>query len=393
MKSLQIAGNARYGGATYLMIGWSKYLLEQGCEVHALCTDERMMSEFRKTPAVRIIDSIFIPREISPVTDLRAFARLMALLRREHYDVVHTYTATPSFLGRVAARLAGVPVTVNHQGGWAVNEESSLPERLIFTPLEYLATLACTRNICVSHSEMQKAKELHLAPRRKLVTIVNGMNARPFVEAAQNKATRQTFREALKVSAEQVVIGNTGRLVPGKGNDVLIRALAHLNSLLPETPVVLALAGDGTDRERLEALIASLNLQDQVHLLGFYTDIPAFLAGIDIFVTPTFTEGMSISLLEAMAAACPIVASDIPANAELIKHEVTGLLSPVKSAEQTAHAIARLIKDPASATRWAKTAQQQVLDYYTLDRMFAETWELYQALYKGDVSAQVFAES
>ena len=379
MKTLQIVGNARYGGATYLMLEWSKYVLQKGWQVDVLSTDKTMIQELQKVPGIGVIDSIFIPREITLFDDLYAFQQLISLLRKERYDVVHTYTATPSFLGRMAARLVGVPVTVNHQGGWSVNEFSPLVEKIFYTPLEYIAVLASTKNICVSHSEAEKARQFHLAPQHKLVTIVNGMNPQPFLDATQNGA-RLSLRKELNLDEDHLIIGNTGRLVPGKGNETLIESMVYLQQLIPDRPFTLLLAGDGVDRDELEELIDRLNVRDRVRLLGFYENIPAFLAGIDIFVTPSLTEGLSIALLEAMASALPIISSSIPPNAELIEHEQTGLLVPVNAPQEIAQAVARFANEPALAQRCGNAARERALTDYTLDRMFQETWDLYTDL-------------
>ena len=388
IKSIQIAGNARYGGATYLMLEWCRYLLNKGCRVDALCTDAVMLKELRKIPEIRVVESIYIPREIRPITDLIAFKKTFELFCREQYDVVHTYTATPSFIGRMAARMARVPVIVNHQGGWAVNPTSSLPQRIFYTPLEYLGALASTKTICVSHAEARLAKQLNTAPRYKLVTISNGIKPERFVRAAKNNS-RQKMRQELGFSDSQILIGTTSRLVPGKGNEILIKALTHLKEINQKDPVTLLFAGDGIDRRKLENLANSLGLADQVRFLGFVEDIASFLAAVDYFAIATLTEGMSISLLEAMASAKPVVATSIPPNQELIHNKTTGLLVPVNSPTAMANAITRFMKNPVLAARCAMAAQQRVKNYYTLERMFDETWKLYVRLLNNKIPESV----
>lgn len=377
-KTLQIAGDSKYGGAGYLLIRWCEYLLAQGWSVDVLATDPVVVAELHKILGVRVVEYILIPREIAPKADLKALSHLSKLLLKEKYDVVHTYTSTPAFLGRIAARLAGVPVILNHQAGWPVNDSSSLAERLLYTPMEYMATLASTRGICVSRATIQQARAFHIAPLHKLTVICNGIRPEPFLNG--NGYSRRVLRDKLGLSDKHVLIGSTGRLVPLKDNDSLIQAMALLRSFAPGILLALALAGDGPERGKLEHLIRSLQLQDQVHLLGFCDDIPAFLSGVDIFVAPTLKEGLSVSILEAMAAAKPVVATSILPNIELIEHEVTGLLVPPKSPEQIARAIMRFVSEPNLAEHCAAAARQRVLERYTLDRMFEETWNLYVQL-------------
>ncbi|MEW5804098.1 MAG: glycosyltransferase family 4 protein [bacterium] len=382
LNTLQIVGDSKYGGATYLIIQWCKYLLDQRCQVEVLSTDAVTIREIRKIKGVRIREDIYIPRDIKPMTDGKAFIKLMRLFRHASYDVVHTYTATPGFLGRIAARMSGVPVILNHQAGWTVNDYSTLGERLFYTPLEYLATLASTKAICVSHAVNSQAHKLRIAPQSKLVTICNGIEPQPFMKTGNTAVEREALCKRLKISTDHVIIGNTGRLSAQKDNETLIRAMAVLKTILKDRRFTLVLVGDGPDRLKLATLVQSLKLTDQVRFLGFCQDIPSLLAGLDIFVNPSLWEGLSISLLEAMASARPIVTTSIPANAELIEHQVTGLTIPPKSPEHIAQAINRFVQDPEFAQKCARAARQRVVERYTIDRMFRETWDLYINLLK-----------
>jgi glycosyltransferase involved in cell wall biosynthesis len=363
-----------------LILEWCKYLREQGCEVDALSTDGKTIDELRKIEGVAVIESILIPRDIALLPDANALISLIKLLHRRHYDIVHTYTATPGFIGRIASRLAGTPVILHHQAGWTVTEFSSRKERILYAPLEYLASLASTRSICVSHAVAQQATVLKI-PKRKLVTICNGIAPEPFISAIRG-GFGFDFRRELGVSAECVLIGGTGRLAAQKDNATLIRSLVSLKALLPGKQVLLILAGDGPEKQKLESLAYSLGVSEQVRFLGFCANIPGLLGALDVFASSTLREGLSISLMEAMAAAKPIVTTSILPNAELIQHEITGLLVSPREPEQVAYAIARFVSDPDLAQRCGAAAQQRVLDHYTIDRMFQETWDLYMQLLK-----------
>jgi len=290
----------------------------------------------------------------------------------------------PGFLGRIVARMAGIPVILHHQAGWTVTSYSSVLERLFFTLLEYLAALASTKSLCVSHVIAQQAQRLHTAPRRKLVTICNGIDPQRFISVS-DKAIRIRTRRSLAIPEDHLVIGNTGRLVPEKDNETLIRSLLPLHSLIPESPFTLVLVGEGPERENLENLARSLGLSDKVLFLGFRKDIPALLAAMDIFAYPSLREGLSISLLEAMAAAKFVVASSIPPNAELIQPDSTGLLVPMKSPHHMARAIAWFVQNPRLAQRLAMTARHRVLAHYTLERTLQEAWDLYRKMFKEKV--------
>lgn len=376
-KTLQITGDSPYGGAGYLILRWCQFLVVNGWQVDVLATNPQWVAMLKEIPGLKVIEDILIPRDISPLKDARAFSKLIRLLRRTRYDVVHTYTATPGFVGRLAARAAGVPVIVHHQAGWTVTEFSTPLQRIIYTPLEYLAVAASTYSICVSHAVERQAHDLHIAPPKKLVVICNGINPQPFFEACQNGA-REMFRGRLGIPDGHLLIGNTGRLAPQKDNQTLIEAMRIFQTLQPETPFTLLIAGEGQERAELERLVDSLGLAGRVKLLGFVEDIPTFLAGVDMFISPSLWEGLSISLLEAMAAAKPIITTTILPNAELIEHEVNGLLVAPRRPDQIAEAVQRLWQDRALAVRCGEAARQRVVDHYSIERMFNETLELYQ---------------
>jgi len=376
IRTLQVVGNSAFGGGTYLIDEWSRYLIARGCYVDILSTDKKTIEYLKKVAGIGIIDSILIPRDISPIKDAQACFRLLKLLAEKRYDVVHTYTATPGFIGRTTARLMGVPVIVHHQAAWAVDEYSSFLKRLAFTPLEYFVTLISTKSICVSRATRSMAKRLHIAPDFKLATICNGIDHAKYIEA-RLRSRRGFFRAKLNIPEDHVLIGSTGRLAPQKDYPTLIKAFAKLPMFVPAKKLSLAIAGEGPDHQKLCTLATSLGVKDSVHLPGFIDDIPGFLSALDIFVSTSLREGLSISLLEAMAAELPIVASSIRPNAELIASGQEGLLVSPGSATETASAVAELIDNPQVSIGYANKARLRVVDEFSLDRMLDKTWKLY----------------
>ncbi len=378
MKILQVVGDSKFGGATYLILEWCKFLVSHNCDVAVLSTDALTIRELKKIPGVTVIDSIFIPRDVAPMADLRALAKLARLIGKKSYDVIHTHTSTPGFIGRLAACYAGAPVRLHSAHGWPVSEFSSLAERILYTPLENIASRISTRVICVSKAAVDQGARFHLALPKKLVAVCNGIDPTPFLQASEQAG--QSFRQELGLASDTIMIGNTSRLSPQKDVRSLVEAIPHLSGLMGKREFVVLLAGDGPLREELESLAARLAVASSIRFLGFRSDIPEFLAALDCFVSPSLWEGLSISLMEAMAAARPIVTTNIEPNAELIRHEKTGLLVPTRAPEAIAAAIARVITDRQLADRCAAAARARLLDRFTIRRMFDEQWRLYQEL-------------
>lgn len=376
MKILQIVGDSKYGGATYLIVSWCQFLLNKGCDVTLLTTDRSTISVAREVQGIKICDSILIPRDINVIQDIKALIQLQQFISENEYDIIHTHTSTPGFVGRLAAWLNRTPVRLHTAHGWPVTEATRWLARGIFTSAEYIAGIVSSRVICVSHATAYQGKKIYIVPQQKVVTICNGIEPEPFLHANHNESKNNT-RLALNIAPDYLLIGATGRLAEQKDMATLIRAVPFLKALLPDRPFLLLLAGDGPERAQLEALTHSLEISSYVRFLGFYTDIPGFLAALDIFVSSSLWEGLSISIMEAMASALPIVTTNILPNAELIEHEVTGLLVPPKSPEAIAQAIKRFIDEPELSNHCAENARKRLMERYTIDRMFQETWDLY----------------
>ncbi len=379
MKCLQIVGNSAYGGATYLILEWCRFLVAKGNQVDVLATDNTTVERLRSLRGVRTIEGVVIPREIDPLKDAAALRRLYKLIRAERYDVVHTYTATPGILGRIAGRIAGVPVIVHHQAAWSATEASSAIVRFFYGLIEGVALAASTKTICVGRAVEEEGRRAWFVLKSRLATIVNGINPSPFL-GERSCSDRTLTRRALGLTEHHAVVGNTGRLSPMKDNLTLIRALPMISDAVRGRPVALVLAGTGPSGPQLQEAAHALGCSNRVRFIGFCDDIPRFLNSLDVFATLSLREGLSISMLEAMAAARPIVASDIPPHSELIDHGSTGLLVQPRRPEQAAAAILKLLGNPELGKAMGTQARQAVLSRYTLDRMLEETWQLYISL-------------
>lgn len=379
MKSLQIVGDSTYGGGTTLLIHWCQFLIDHGWSVDIVTTDEKSIREFRKIPGLRVIDSIFIPRNVNVLNDLKALLQLLKLIRREKYDVIHTYSATPGFVGRLAGFLMRTHVTLHHQAGWTTNEPNSALKKFIFGVMENFAIAISTKSICVSHSTYAQGLAIPFVPKSKLTTICNGIEVKNF-DRMPSKIAKEILCKKIGVPENTILIGNASRLAEQKDNGSLIKAVELLRNHHPEINIRLVMAGDGPDRPKLELLTESLGIKDQVIFLGFCSNVPEFLAGIDIFISPSLWEGLSISIMEAMAAKKPIIVSSIGPNVELIDDKVNGLVVPTKSPEEIEQAILQFIENPDFALRCANAAQRKVGEEYSIERMFAETLQLYKDL-------------
>ena len=179
-------------------------------------------------------------------------------------------------------------------------------------------------------------------------------------------AQRVQLREQLGIRPGESVVLSIGRLSREKGHADLLRALAGLASLPQAWKLVLV--GVGPEQDALARLASSLGISDRVVFAGFHADVACFYAIADVFVLPSHSEGSSNVLLEAMMARVPIVATSAGGNAEIVLHENTGLLAPIGDAQGLAVAMARLLKDPGLAERFAATAAARAAQEFSVER-------------------------
>jgi glycosyltransferase involved in cell wall biosynthesis len=286
-------------------------------------------------------------------------------------DIVHTHNPKPGLYGRLAARLAGVPVVVNTVHGLYATEDDGWLRRGVVYGLERTASVCSQAELVQSEEDVEMLRRLHV-PEGKLVLLGNGVDLERFVPpAGADDVTRA--RASLGVAPQQVVVGLVGRLVWQKGLRELFAAAAVLRASRPE--VVIVVVGP-SDPDKADALgpddIAAAEALGNVVFTGGRDDVEQLYHGFDIFVLPSYREGFPRSAMEAAASAVPVVATDIRGCRQAVDHGVTGLLVPVHDAEALAAAIGELAGDASRRGAMGRAARAKAEAQFD-DRVVVET--------------------
>ncbi len=313
-------------------------------------------------------------RSPSPLKDLVAFVKIYRLLRKGRFDLVHTHTSKAGILGRIAARLAGVPHIVHTPHGQAFNGYVGKGMIRLFVLLERRVATFTDRIIGLTDQEIRDNLERGIGEPEQFVNIPSGIDLKPF-EASQRAAGEVKASLGLLPSAR--LIGSVGRLDQVKGHTYLLDAFTMLAPRFPDLHLVLV--GDGELRVDLQSRAAEAGLADRVHFLGWREDIPALLHAFDLFVFPSLSEGMGRALVEAMAAGLPIVASNVCGIPEVLAQGEAGYLVEPASAASLATGIERLLLDPSQRRRLAKAARERARAY-SIETMLHRIEAVYQSV-------------
>jgi sugar transferase (PEP-CTERM/EpsH1 system associated) len=282
---------------------------------------------------------------------------LVKLLRRIRPDVVHTHNAFPHLYGTLAARIAGVPVVVNTRHGQRQGQSNR--ERWQF----WFASLFANRVVAVSDDAAELCRHEDGLSARKVTRVWNGIDTERF-------AYRGPVAKPWAISV--------ARLSPEKDFPTLLRAVPQIVARVPDFR--LRIVGDGPERSRLEGLIRELRLEGTVELLGERGDVPELLAQAGFFVTSTITEGISLTLLEAMAVGLPIVATSVGGNPEIVQDGSTGRLVPAGNPEALAFAISQFCQHIQRWPDLGRAGRARVLEHFDIRSMMRNYEAIYEEL-------------
>jgi glycosyltransferase involved in cell wall biosynthesis len=317
------------------------------------------------------IDPLLIPelrREISFKNDLITFWKLYKLVRAEKPAIVHTHSAKAGTLGRLAAKLAGVPVIVHTFHGHLFRGYFSPKKSRLVIFIERLLALVSTKIVAVTQSQKDELLRYKIAPSQKIVSIPLGLE----LDLLQNLQTeRGAFRSELGLDKDDALIGSIARLVPVKGHTFLFRAARKVIDTFPRVKILLI--GDGELRNELENLASRLGIGKNVVFCGFRRDLPKIYADLDIVALTSLNEGLPVAVIEAMASQTAVVAYDVGGVKDLIEPNVTGISVPFGEIDRLAESIIFLLKNPQERERLGRNARRKVypsLHYQRLVRDF-----------------------
>jgi len=376
---LNIGGPARH--VAILAEGLDKNAFESILLYGKLDDGEGDMSYLAKKNGIK---SIFIPelvRKVSPVKDFLTLMKILAIIRKEKPDIVHTHTAKAGTLGRMAAMLAGVPVKVHTFHGHVFYGYFSGWLTRFFLWIEKFLAFFTDRIICISENQKDELVNAYRISNEKKCAVINlGFELEGFLR--KNKKNSE-FRHRYGVDKDDILVGIIGRLVPIKNHTMFIKAAERLKfHMRPECfkKIRFIVIGDGPERPRLMEYAKSNGVGEQIIFAGWVKDITEAYHGLDIVASTSKNEGTPLSLIEALASAKPVIATNVGGVKDVVNG--IGLLVDKNDTDGFARRLSELIDSPAMREEIGLKGRECIMRKYSKENLIVRIEKLYEKLLK-----------
>lgn len=353
---MYIITRAEHGGAQSHVLDLVR-VFRREFDVSVVLGEEGFLADACRAESVAVHLIPHLEREMRLWSDARALFETMKLLRAERPDLIHAHTWKAGFIGRMAARLCGIPsIYTVHM--WHFGPQLPHSWRMFGPGLERAAARWSARTITVSRSGSEVGRRYHITQPSRMIAIHNGIG---------------DSSERARPGANTVpVIVMVARFTSFKDHETIVRAFAQL-----KIPARLQLVGDGPTRAATESLVAELGIADRVAFPGDRNDVSRLLSGADVFVLASKLDNLPISILEAMRAGLPVIASDVGGISELVTHGETGLLVPPFAVAPMAQALTDLLSDPGRCARLGWNGRRRYEANFSLSHMIERTRAVY----------------
>jgi glycosyltransferase involved in cell wall biosynthesis len=383
VKVLRVIARLNVGGPALHVAYLTEGLADRGYDTTLVAGSvgrgEESMAHIAAARGVEVVPLEELHREIAPVRDVRAMLRLTRLIRRERPAILHTHTAKAGAVGRLAALLAGdarPPIVVHTFHGHVLRGYFNPLMTLGFRLLERWLARVTTVLIAVSPEVRDDLVRLGVAPKERFAVVRLGIELDERIAA--DPAARGETRRVLGIPENSFVVGWVGRMTSVKRTSDMLQAFRALVD--DGVDATLCLVGDGPDRPSLERQAHELGIGRRCRFLGYQTDVARFYEAVDALALPSVNEGTPVSVIEALAAARPAVATRVGGVPDVVRDGVDGFLVPSGDTRALAARLAQLARDPELRARMGAAGRAHVLGRYSVQRLVDDIDGLYRSL-------------
>jgi len=302
-------------------------------------------------------------REIHPIKDIIALFRLIRLIKKNKYDIVHTHSSKAGIIGRWAAWIAGVPVIIHTVHGWGHHDQQRAIVRNLYIWLERVTLRVTDQLIAVSGKNITKGLKDGIGQKNVYSVIRSGIELERF---GHPRVDKPTMRKQLGIPSDAIVIGTVTRLSPQKAPLDFVQASTILAQKLEK--VYFVMVGDGPLHDAVVQIAKANHIDNQLIMTGLRRDIPELMNCFDVFILSSLWEGLPRVIPQAMATGLPVIATAIDGSAEIINDGVNGFLVPPARPDCIADAVLKVLYNP-DLTRKIKNGALQTVHEYSAKKM------------------------
>lgn len=344
----------------FLLFSKMKYLKGLGYEVWGVSAPGKWIDEI-KVAGIKVYTPRITRKMFTPLSDIKSLINLYFFFRREHFDIVHSHTLKASFLGQIAAFLAGVPIRVYTIHGLDFENDFSFLKKSFFIVLEKIIAMLTHVAFSVNREDTEKLIQKHIYPKGKVQYLPMGINLDKFNPDVFSSEFIAAKRKELGIPSSTKVLGIVARLVREKGYFELFEAFSQILKQFPNTLLLVVGPEEPQKSDRFKPeIVREFGIQGKVKFLGERTDIAELYAVMDIFVLPTYREGLGISILEASAMKKPVVATAIRGCREAAEDGKTAILVPPKDSQRLKEALLYLLSHPERGKELGEEGRRKV---------------------------------
>jgi glycosyltransferase involved in cell wall biosynthesis len=312
-------------------------------------------------------------REISPIKDLPALWKMWQIMRHNKYQVVHTHSSKAGILGRLAARLAGVPVIVHTVHGWGFHDHMSPGLRWFYVTLEKMCIRWTDAMIVVTSRDIEKGVRRGIGRKEDYHLI---RSALPLDQFDPTRFDGKQVRRELGLPEDARVLGNVGRFSSQKNPLDWVRVASRVAREIPDCHFLLV--GDGPLRPKVEQLLEKEGLSERTIMPGLRRDVGRMLSAMDVFLLTSLWEGLPRVIPQALAMRVPVVATGADGSAEAIEEGSNGFIAEPGDIDRLSARCIQLLKDPQLRQQMGEKGRQSVLEPFDVRTMVRQIDEVYQ---------------
>jgi len=368
----------------FIILNFLRFLREKNYKVSVVCSPGKQSPFFKKEGFS--FYEVKMTRKITPLKDLISLLKLFLYFKKERFTIVHTYTPKAGILGRIAARMAGVPIVIHTSFGFYIGPQVSTWVKRLILFAEKIASYFCDLIFSQNKEDIELAVKKKIVNPKKIKFSTYGINITRFNSLNFSQEFIYKKKKELDIGEGKKIIGMVGRFVKEKGYLDLFKAFKIVRTKNPD--VVLLLIAP-LDKEKNDALNYSIfrdyGIEKEVIVLGRegeISDIEEFYSLMDIFVLPSYREGFPYSIMEASAMGRPVVATDIRGCREAVEDRVTGILVPAKNPYQLAQALIYLLDNQEKSEELGRNGRRKAEKEFDERLVFDRIEEEYQRLIK-----------